>query len=130
MHTLPGKFLKRSLLSEFAAVLALITLHSARAAQLHTSILIKDVDDSFVCSASNLAPDTLEITIAIISGGIPPEDIFRTTLTCAPGRTCSIGTSPGDFRTAARCSIFFSGPARNVRAVLRTFGTRERAEAR
>ena len=132
MHNFLRIFSKGSLIPELAAVLAVLTFYplGSRAAELHTSILIKEVGDSFVCSASNVGPVTLDITIAIISGGIPPQDIFRTTLSCAAGRTCSIGTSPGDFRTAARCSVFFGGPARNVRAVLRTFGTRDRAEAR
>lgn len=100
-----------------------------RTGHLHTSVLVKDVGDSFVCSASNIGPVTVDIEIAIISAGTPPEDIFRHTQECEPGETCSIGTSPGDFRSAARCSISFPGPRRNVRGVLRTFDTRERAEA-
>jgi hypothetical protein len=113
-------------------VILSLLLHpvSAWAGELHTSILVKETGDSFACSASNMAPDTLDIEIAIISGGKPPEEIFRTVLTCEPGHTCSIGTSPGDDRGAARCSMFFRGPKRNVRGVLRTFNTRERTEAR
>jgi hypothetical protein len=103
---------------------------SASAGELHTSILIKEITDSFVCSASNIGPRTMEIEIAIISTGTPPEEIFRLAVTCKPGATCSIGTSPGDERTGARCSIFFDGSNRNVRGVLRTFNARERAEAR
>jgi hypothetical protein len=132
MNTSLRKIVKRRLLSPLGMVFLLVLSHpiSAWAGQLHTSTLVKDVDDSFTCSASNIGPRTLEIEIAIISGGIPPEDIFRTTLTCDPGETCSIGTSPGDFRSLARCSMFFPGSERNVRGVLRTFNTRERAEAR
>lgn len=129
---MPRKNIAKSLLFLLVLVFPLVLSYplSAWSGQLHTSVLIKDVADSFVCSASNVGRLSLEIEIAIISGGVPPEDIFRNTLECEPGETCSIGTSPGDFLTAARCSIFFPGATRNVRGVLRTFDTRERAEAR
>lgn len=118
-------------LARFVVILTFILSSpaSALSGQLHTSVLIKEVGDSFVCSASNIGRLALNIEIAIISGGVPPEEIFRFTQLCDPGETCSIGTSPADFRTAARCSIFFPGATRNVRAVLRTFSARERAEA-
>jgi hypothetical protein len=102
----------------------------AWAGELHTSVLVKAAGDSFVCSASNIRSQTLPIEIVITSGGIPPEDIFRQTLTCGPRETCSLGTSPKDDRTAARCSLFFPGSETFVRGVLRTFNANDRAEAR
>jgi hypothetical protein len=102
----------------------------AWAGALHTSVLLKEASDSFVCSASNLTNQTLAIEIVIISGGTPPEEIVRKTLTCGPQETCSLGTSPGDFRTTARCSVFVQGSQQFVWGVLRTFNANVRAEAR
>ena len=102
----------------------------ANAGELHSSTLVKDSNDSFVCSATNLRTRTIDIEFAIISGGTPPEEIFRTTLSCDAGETCSIGTSASDDRTVARCSVFFAGSARKVRAVLRTFDANDRSELR
>jgi hypothetical protein len=113
-------------------VLGWVVFHAtpAWAGELHTSVLVKTAGDSFVCLASNLTNQTLPIEIVIISGGTPPEDIVRQALTCGPHATCSLGTSPGDDRTAARCSVFFPGADTFVRAVLRTFNANDRAEAR
>jgi hypothetical protein len=102
----------------------------AWAGELHTSVLVKDATDSFVCSVSNIRSKTQAIEIVIISGGTPPEDIFRKTLTCGPQETCSLGTSPGDSQTTARCSVFFDGSEKFVRGVFRTFHANVRAEAR
>jgi hypothetical protein len=112
----------------FDSVLFLST--TAWAGELHTSVLVKAAGDSFVCSASNIRSQTLPIEIVMISGGTPPEDIVRQTLTCGPRAACSLGTSPSDDRTAARCSVFFPGSETFVRGVLRTFNANDRAEAR
>jgi len=103
---------------------------AADAGELHSSTLVKAAGDSFVCSATNLGTRTIDVEIAIISGGTPPEEIFRTTLSCETGETCSIGTSPSDDRTVARCSVFVAGSAKTVRAVLRTFAANDRSELR
>jgi hypothetical protein len=132
MNTSRRKIVRRRLLSPLAVVFVLVLSHpvGTGAGELHTSVLGKDVTDSFTCSASNIGDSTRDVEIAIISGGVPTEEMLRLTLTIAAGDTRGIGTSPSNPNQAARCSMFFSGPDRNIRGVLTTGNTRERAEAR